>query len=135
MKKNQKRRLVMYFAGLIAAMISVFIFAYFWYTSYSENILNPFYRKGNWLVILIYAIFIYFFFRLYGGFKYGFLTTTNIIYSQALALVISNVIMYMQIALFAREFTNAGTVLMMTATQIVILCVYSVLVSNIYYKP
>ncbi len=133
MKKNQKRRLVMYFAGLIAAMISVFIFAYFWYTSYSENILNPFYRKGNWLVILIYAIFIYFFFRLYGGFKYGFLTTTNIIYSQALALVISNVIMYMQIALFAREFTNAGTVLMMTATQIVILCVYSVLVSNIYY--
>lgn len=133
MKKNQKRRLVMFFTGLVAAGIAVSIFAYFWYTSFSEEIINPFYRKGNWLVILIYAFFVYLFFRIYGGFKYGFLTTTNIIYSQALALLIANVIIYMQIALFARKFTNPGVVLMMTATQIIILCVYSVLANNLYY--
>lgn len=133
MEKNQKRRLVMYIAGLFAAVIAVLIFAYFWYTSFSNIIIRPFYRKGNWLVILIYAIFILVFFRLYGGFKYGFLTTTNIIYSQALGVFLSNVIMYLQIALFARKFTNLGTVLMMTAIQILILVVYSVLANNLYY--
>lgn len=133
MKNNQKRRWVMYIAGLVASAIAVFIFAYFWYTSFSEDILNPFYRKGNWLVILIYAIFVYVFFRIYGGYKYGFLTTTNIIYSQALALVLANIIMYLQVALYARKFTSPSVVLMMSATQIVILCVYSVLANNLYY--
>lgn len=134
MKRNQKRRLVMYFAGLVAAALAVMIFVYFWYTSFTAEILSPFYRKGNWLVILIYAIFIFVFFKVYGGFKYGFLTTTNIIYSQAIALFISNFIMYMQIALFAKKFTNVGMILMMTTLQILVLIIYSVLANNLYYS-
>lgn len=133
MEKNQKRRLVMYIAGLFAIVIAVSIFAYFWYTTYSSIIIKPFYRKGNWLVILIYAIFILVFFRLYGGFKYGFLTTTNIIYSQTLGVILSNAIIYLQISLFARKFTGLGTILLMSAFQILVLTMYSVLANNLYY--
>ena len=55
-------------------------------------------------MIAVYAVLLIFFEQMYGGFKVGFYKKWNVIYSQILALVIVNVITYLQIALIDKRF-------------------------------
>ena len=131
--KRKQRRLTMYAASLGITVIMSLIFAFAWYSYYNHEIIEPFYRKGNWLVVLLYVFLIYVFFRIYGGFKYGFLTTSNIIYSQSISIVIVNVITYLQMALIGRKFLNPGVILIMTVLQIIIIMGYAVVINKVYY--
>ena len=54
------------------------IFAFVWYRNYSEQIVLPYYRRGNWVLIAIYCLLVWLFFRAYGGFKLGYLKKTDI---------------------------------------------------------
>ena len=47
------------------------VFTYTWYTAYKGLIADPFFRKGNWLLILIYVLLFLVFSRIYGGFWGG----------------------------------------------------------------
>lgn len=131
--KRKQRRLTMYAASLGITIIMALIFAFAWYSYYNHEIIEPFYRKGNWLVIFIYVVLIYVFFKIYGGFKYGYLTTSNIIYSQSISIFIVNVITYLQIALIGRAFLRPGVLLLMTVLQIIVLMGYAIIVNKVYY--
>ena len=50
------------------------LYAVVWSGYYNEAILQaPFYRRGNWVMVLIYGILLTFFMSTYGGFKIGYL--------------------------------------------------------------
>lgn len=70
------------------------IFAYVWYDFYSDLILKPFWRKGNWVMILIYALIYLMFAKLYGGLKVGYLKRIDVFYSLTLATICTNVVTY-----------------------------------------
>lgn len=131
--KRKQRRLTMYAASFGITVIMSLMFAFAWYSYYNQEIIAPFYRKGNWLVIFIYVFLIYVFFKVYGGFKYGFLTTSNIIYSQSISIFIVNVITYLQIALIGRAFLNPGVLMIVTLIQIIIIMGYAVVINKVYY--
>ena len=80
------------------------IYGFVWVTYYNRLLEFPFWRRGNWLMIAVYAVLLIFFEQMYGGFKVGFYKKWNVIYSQILALVIVNVITYLQIALIDKRF-------------------------------
>lgn len=73
-------------------------FMYIWYEYYSDAIVLPFYRRGNWVVILIYVILTMIFFKAYGGLTMGYLKRTDMLYSQAISMVAVNIITYFQIS-------------------------------------
>ena len=56
-------------------------FAWVWYESYSDAILLPFYRRGNWVMILIYVVLVLLFAKSFGGLKIGYLKRTDMFYS------------------------------------------------------
>ena len=60
--------------GLLA-----FGFAFIWYNYYVEELILPYYKRGNWVLIAIYAILVWLFIKAYGGFKLGYLKKTDII--------------------------------------------------------
>ena len=131
--KRKQRRLTMYAASFGITVIMSLIFAFAWYSYYNREIIEPFYRKGNWLVVFIYVVLIYVFFKIYGGFKYGYLTTSNIIYSQSISIFIVNVITYLQMALIGRAFLHPGVLIIMTVLQIVVLMGYAIVINKVYY--
>ena len=94
-KRDIYKRIITFSEGVLLLAAEVLLFARMWYTEYADNtqaIQIPFWNKGNWAVIGMYAIIIYLFTKLYGGYKVGFLRVMDVLFSQILSLVCANII-------------------------------------------
>ena len=49
------KRVISFAFMLLAIAVLVVMFALVWYRYYALTIINPFFRKGNWMVIDVYA--------------------------------------------------------------------------------
>lgn len=92
----------------------------------------PFYRRGNWVMVLIYGILLTFFLHTYGGFKIGYLKNGNLIYSQIISVLFTNVVTYLQIAVIDRRLVNPVYLLPMTVTEILFIVLWTLLFQMIY---
>ena len=81
MIKRPNKRLVLFLTSLSGMVFLTATFGIIWYTCYAQEIVQPFFRKGNWLVIAVYALTLYIFMRIYGGFRIGYLKRSDVIYS------------------------------------------------------
>ena len=86
-KRDLYKRIVTFGAAVILLGVITGIFALFWYRYYSEAIVLPYYRRGNWVLIGIYGLLTALFFKAYGGFKVGYLKKTDMLYSQSLSMI------------------------------------------------
>lgn len=109
------------------------IFAVVWYRFYSEEIILPFYRRGNWVLIAIYGVMTALFFKAYGGFKLGYLKKTDMLYSQTISMVCVNVIAYFMICLIGRDFMKAAPILIMTAADFVFIAVWTIITAKLHF--
>lgn len=122
-REDYKRFIVFCLASLVILAQAV-IFAFVWYDYYRELIFEPFWRKGNWVLIGIYALIFAMFARLYGGLKVGYLKRIDVFYSLALAVLCTNIVEYFQITLINRWFLPVGPMVEMTAVQMVVVLVW-----------
>lgn len=127
------KRTIMFFTTFIILLATTLVFFYVWDTYYSDSIILPFYRKGNWLIGAIYVVLLYAFTKIYSGYKVGFLRLSEMIYSQVLSLLFVNIITYLQISLIGRHFLNVVPMLEMTAIQIMIITAWSFITHKLYY--
>lgn len=109
------------------------IFAAVWYMYYSESIILPFYRRGNWVLIAIYCVITALFFKAYGGFKLGYLKKTDMLYSQLISMVCVNVMTYFLISLIGRDFMGGMPVLVMTVVDFAVLAVWTFVTGKLYF--
>ncbi len=131
--REQYKRMVQFFSAVILLGLLTLLFANIWYTFYSDQMVLPFYRRGNWVVIAIYAAVLFLFFKVYGGFKIGYLRRTDVLFSQILSILGSNIITYLQISLIARDFVSIPPMLLLTAMELVILLFWTLLSGRIYF--
>ena len=101
------------------------LFGVAWYGYYRELIFEPFWNKGNWVLIAMYALLLVLFSRLFGGLRVGYLKRLDDIYSLALAGSFSNVVVYLQITLINRWLLSPGPLLIMTVAQFVVIVVWT----------
>ena len=95
--------------GLLA-----FGFAFIWYNYYVEELILPYYKRGNWVLIAIYAILVWLFIKAYGGFKLGYLKKTDMLYSQLISIVSVNFVAYFIISLIGRHFMIVTPMILLT---------------------
>ena len=69
-KRDQYKRMLLLAASAVILVIQTGIFALVWFRCYGENGANMFVR-GNYAIIGLYAMMLFFFYNLYGGFKVG----------------------------------------------------------------
>ena len=109
------------------------LYAVVWSGYYNEAILQaPFYRRGNWVMVLIYGILLTFFMSTYGGFKIGYLKNGNLIYSQIISVLFANIVTYLQIAVIDRRFVNPVYLLPMTAAEIAFIVMWTMIFQTGY---
>ena len=99
-----KRLIKLGFALILIALLTG-LYGAIWINWYNKIIWAPFFRRGNWMMIFIYGLLLIFFMQLYGGFKIALLKRGNLIYSQILAVVVTNIITYFQISVQDKKFT------------------------------
>ncbi|NLP26915.1 MAG: sugar transferase [Clostridiales bacterium] len=133
-KKEQYKRLISFFSAVIILTLTTALFGYTWYEYYASDIILPFYRKGNWLLVGIYTILTLLFFKIYGGFKIGYFKKLDMIYSQSLSILCVNAISYLQISLIGRRFMNLMPMLLMTMVDIVIIISWTWIMTTVHLK-
>lgn len=102
-----------------------------WISNYVESLFS---NKGNYVVILSYVILFITFSTLYGAFNIGIYRIHEIIYSFSLAVVFTNVIMYLELSLIARELVAVLPMFFGTVYQIIVVAICSCCANIIYFK-
>ena len=120
-------------SAILLVGVSV-LFTHVWYTAYKGLIEDPFFRRGNWLLILVYIILFLIFSRIYGGLRVGHLKRSDVIYSNMLEIFFTNLITYLQISLIARKLMPVLPMVFLTLGDAVLICVWSFLSSALYAK-
>lgn len=108
-------------------------FAWGWFNYYVQHIALPFYDRGNWVVVALYAVLYMIFGRVYGGFWISLNRISESVYSQALAVMMTSGIMYMVTFLLERQLPNILPVIAAFAVQLVLSGIWSMAAHVAYY--
>ena len=120
-KREDYKRFIVFCLASLVVLAQMAVFAYVWYTVYRGQIDEPFWRKGNWVLIAIYGLMFAMFAKLYGGLKVGYLKRVDVFYSLTLALLCTNVVEYFEITLINRWFLSPGPMIEMTGLQLILI--------------
>ena len=93
-------------------------FALVWYPYYSVHAQVQYYRKGDWVVIAMFAVLYFVLCRSYEGFNISTNQKSEVIYSQFLALLVTDFVMFMFIWLLSLDFPNVFPMAMSLAIQV-----------------
>lgn len=103
---------------------------------FSEKLSMPFPFGGNFTVLGVYAILLYTFTSLYGGYQIGQLKRLDVINSQIISILFVNAITYLQISLMERTLviSKALPIVILTLVDIAIIIVWAYIADAVYKK-
>ncbi len=137
MKKNLDayKKTIVFFLSLISIILMTVVFAYFWYNTYYDTMyVYRFYRRGNYAIIALYAILIFFFSKMYGALKIGQLRRIEVVLSHFLATFMANLVMYIVICLLAFGLVDPTEMLIMQLLDCIIATVWTVFACIFYNR-
>lgn len=119
-------------ANIINVIFMAIPFSIAWYAYYAELVSVPFYNKGNWLVIVLFAIIYISYAKLYDAFSIMLSRISEVISSQALALFIANGIMYIVMVLLMKQFPSIFPLFTAYFAELVLSLVWSVATHKLF---
>lgn len=135
MKQNREsRHLVSTLSGVALVALLTLCFGAVWNLVYADTIAAPFYRRGNWVVVIIYLVLTLLVFRVYDCMRYGYLRQRDLVYYQFIATFIVNVITYFQISLIGRHFMPVVPMIALCAAEFLLIGCWTPLISRLYFK-
>lgn len=137
MSKNYDpyKKTILFVLSLISVVLMAVVFAFFWYRIYWDTMyFFHFYRKGNWALIGLYGILVYFFSSMYGALRIGQLRRVEVVLSQFLATFLANLVMYIVICLLAFGMVNPAYMFLMQLIDCVIATVWTVFATLFYNR-
>lgn len=135
-KHYQYKRIFMFWASVCFVAVQTAMFAWQWYNIYANIMLVKYYRRGDWAIIGLYALFCVLFLKVFGGFKVGYLRNMDALYGQALAIVFQNAVAYLQLALLGkwRFGTHLEHMIYLIILESVLAVVWTLLTRFFYAK-
>lgn len=132
-KRDRYKRLISFCSAVVLVGILAAGFGFVWYEYYSEQIIFPYYRRGNWVLIGIYAMLVWLFFKVYGGFKIGYLKKTDMLYSQLISIAAVDFVTYFLISLIGRHFMRVGPMLVMALADFAFITLWTLVVGRVHF--
>lgn len=134
--RERFKRLIHFIVSAMIVVCEVLIFAYVWYECYSPSAGDPYslYRKGHWAVIGIYALIIILLTKTFGGFKIGYLRGSDVMLSNVLAIIVTNVVAYLQVCLVTHQYLNVQPLLRMTVVEIILIAIWTYMMKFIMQR-
>lgn len=135
------KRMIMFWSKLFIVFLQTGLYGYLWYNHYKNMMPVEYWRRGNWVVIALYAVFIMVFSRAFGALKVGYLKTWDIMYSQIMTIFCVNGVTYLQLSLINGDWKfleNCEPMLILCLTDFVIVLIWALLMRWIYaiiYPP
>ena len=108
-------------------------FAAVWFHYYASRLASPFYYWGNWVVVALFFLLYILFCRVYDGFLFSTVRISELVYSQALASLISSGILYVVICLLTKGFANPLPLLLAVAMDVILSAAWAFCVHQWYF--
>ena len=128
-KLETYKRLILLLLSGVCLLLEAGIFFYFWKTNFSPSITQltgvPYYFRADLLEVGMYGIILLFLSKMYGGARIGYLKNAEVVFSQAFALLATNVIMYAELSIMAKQLFIFRMFLLMTVAQLLVAIVWN----------
>ena len=137
-KSRAFRRIVILILLAIVVASQTFIFAHSWFASYNLGLNKVFFLKGYIVLFGLYALMFTVFCNVYGAFKLGSLQYSNIVFSQILAILFTNALIYLQTSLLSYRMVNVVPIIGMSFLNVIVCvvwCFFALLVYRWLYPP
>lgn len=132
-KSNLFHDITIRVAKLINILLMTAPFVYAWYNFYADQLWVTFFKRGHWLVILLYVALYFIIGRIYEAFKMSYNSRGEMIYSQLLSLFEVNAIMYIVAWLLIRHLPNVLPLLGVFVLQIIFAIIWAFVSQEWYY--
>lgn len=120
-----KHDLALKIVKILDAVLLTIPFALCWLLYYGERIAQPYYSKGNVVIIALF-LFVYIALgKVYEGFLVSMNRISEMVYSQALAVLVTDGILYIVIILLSKRMPNLLPGLCAFAVQVVLAMLWS----------
>ena len=112
---------------LVNIVMMTLPFALSWYLFYADRIDEPFYKKGNWLMVVLFLLIYATYSRIYDALRVSLSRVSELVYSQCLAALISDGIVYVVTWLLTKHLPNPIPLLIALVIQCLISIIWSYL--------
>jgi len=129
-----KHDLLLRIVKIADAVLVTIPFALCWLLYYASRVDSPFYAKGNVLMIALFFVLYIIFGRVYDAFLMSMNRISETIYSQALAAMVADGIMYIVIWLLSKHLPNLLPGIVAIAGQIALAAVWAYNAKHWYFK-
>ena len=135
------KRIIMFWSKVFILFVQTAMYGALWFWYYKEMMPTQYWRRGNWAIVGLYMILLYFFNRSFGALKVGYLRTWDVMYSQIFSILTVNGITYIQLALINGDwklFENSGPMIYLVACDLVVVFLWAVFMRWVYailYPP
>lgn len=119
---------------LLDVILLTIPFAFCWYGVYADKLADPFYEKGNWLILFLFAVLYIAYGRLYDGFQISLSRISELIGSQTLAVIIADGILYIVTALLFKGIPPILPMVATLATQILLSALWCKFAHRWYFR-
>ncbi len=138
MEREQFKRLLMWLSSAVLLIGMTLIFSSVWFGYYVNHdvIGKNFYNRGNYVIIAIYTVMLFLFYRVFGALRIGKMRIFEAVLTQLLTLVATNTITYLQLCLIGRWsfLSNVQPMLWLTLGDLVFAFLWVLLTRWIYVK-
>lgn len=109
-----------------------FVWSLYGYYIYGERVLL--FRKGFYLVVALFVILYVAFGHTYNAFSVSYSRISEMVYSQGLALLFANCVMYIVLSLLSLRFVNGLPLLLSFAGELLLAGIWSFLTQRMYFS-
>ena len=142
--RESYKHLLNYTANLITLLVDAFLFGLIWYKYYALWIMDDvrvaaiYAGRGNYAVIGLYVLFVFFFTQVMGGYKIGYMRVSDIILSNVLGLIMSNFIGFFELCLVCRDYVYPVPLILIMIIEIIFIIIWNLIIREGYkalYPP
>ena len=132
--RKAQRRAVQRSVKLLNIIVVSAVFLVCWFLYYGHQLVDPFDNKGNWVIVIIFALLYYSFAHLYSGFLIHLSKISELVYAQVLGALLSNLIIYLVISLLVRGFPNVLPLFFSFIVECVVIVAWCYFAHQWYFK-
>lgn len=133
--------MIMFWSKMLIVALQTGLYGCLWYQHYKDLMPFEYFRRGNWAIVGLYAVFILVFSRAFGALKVGYLKTWDIMYSQFLTILCVNGVTYLQLSLINGDWKfldNSGPMFFLCLLDFMLVLTWALFMRWIYaiiYPP
>ena len=119
---------------VLEVLVLTFLYYLVWRNAYPEGLFPGYWFKGKFVLMGVYAVIVFIFFRNADCTLFGQLKRTDLMVGQMIALLLANFVTYLQLCLIANRVVSPGPLILLYGLEILAAMALIDGYCRIYYK-